>query len=238
MLNEKVLREIALYEKEYNKTLNKDVIERVLEEFEDAGHSGFSASYVLNYIKWMIEDENKIRKVLEKTLVDIFDADEYRLQKCICDNIITVYDLMKPLTKEDKKVVLKLLNQKPLTPIYGTDDEWTDVSTLYGEDTILGYNIVAEYQNNRDSSIFKTVFNNGLEIATIIDDQLYSEDGGLTHFTTGMFGRKQITFPYVEKESEEVVYLFYPTKESRTPYILTDQNTIDKLREISEAGIN
>lgn len=230
MLNEKVLKELELYEKEYGKTLSEEVVERVFNKFSEAGHSGFSANYALSYISAMIDDFVGTNNILSESISNCTDPEGLAMQKMICKNIIETYNQMMSLGDDEKKAVLKLLSQKPLTPLYGTDDEWEDVSNFFGDK--LPPHKLGEYQNKRDSSIFKTVYTNGMSICTKVDDQIFSNDGGITSYTTGSFGRRQITFPYTEKEPERV-YLYQPDEEC-VPYILTDPKTIEQLRKLNE----
>lgn len=85
----------------------------------------------------------------------------------------------------------KLLNFKPLSPLTGKDDEWTDVSSISG---------VPHYQNKRCSSVFK----DGK------DGQAYDIDGKVfwewyrdeetgearKSYYTSRDSRVPVTFPY------------------------------------------
>lgn len=74
----------------------------------------------------------------------------------------------------------KVMRVEPLTPIKGTDDEWSNVSDLGNENL---------YQNKRYSSVFKD--NDG---AYDIDGYVFVEPNGCRF--TGYQSRKYITFPY------------------------------------------
>lgn len=234
MLNERVLKELELYEKEYGKSIDKEVVERVINKFSEAGHSGFSANYAIGYIYSMIDDFIGTNERLSQSISECTDPQGLAMQKMMVSNITETYNQMITLSSEEKKAVTKLLEHKPLTPLYGTDDEWEDVSKYWGSE-LPNYK-VAEYQNKRNSTVFKTVYTNGLEIATAINDEVYSDNGGISFYSTGSYGRKQITFPYEEKEPEKI-YL-YKSKEGCVPYILTDPDTIKKVRDLYEKELN
>jgi hypothetical protein len=84
----------------------------------------------------------------------------------------------------------KLLNFKPLSPLTGEDEEWTDVSSISG---------VPHYQNKRCGSVFK----NGKDgEAYDIDGKVFwewakDEDGNpFKSYYTGRDSRVPVTFPY------------------------------------------
>lgn len=82
-------------------------------------------------------------------------------------------------------VLNRLCNQKPLTPLTGKQEEWTE----YG-------------QNKRCSSVFKN--KNG--DVTDIDAIIVSDNGGFTWFQSPRF-RKKVTFPYLPPTTPEKVYI-------------------------------
>lgn len=231
MLESHILKEIELYEKEYDRKINLEVVEDVLNTFSDQGHSGFTASYVLGFVEALVEDFIKTSEVLSKALSDCTDAEGLGIQKVINSNIIVIYNKMSTLEDNEKIVLVKLLQHKPLTPLQNTEDEWNDISDMWGN-TLEDY-VKNEYQNKRDSSIFKTVYKNGIEIAHAVDDEIYTDDGGITFYTTGRFGRKQITFPYTSKEPVKI--FVYQPDEDCFPIILTDSKTIQQVKDLAQA---
>lgn len=87
------------------------------------------------------------------------------------------------------QILTKLMSFKPLTPLTGEDDEWTNVS-VYGDGT-------PHYQNKRLSSVFKDkdeVYN--------IDGKVFwewykDEDGKpVKTYYTSRDSRVPVTFPY------------------------------------------
>ena len=84
----------------------------------------------------------------------------------------------------------KLLNFKPLSPLTGEDDEWTDVSSISG---------VPHYQNKRCGSVFKDGKDGQ---AYDIDGKVFwewakDEDGNpFKSYYTGRDSRVPVTFPY------------------------------------------
>ncbi len=84
----------------------------------------------------------------------------------------------------------KLLKFKPLTPLTGADDEWSDVSEMSG---------TTHYQNKRCSSVFKDGKDGE---AYDIDGKVFwewirTEDGReIKSYYTGRESRVPVTFPY------------------------------------------
>ena len=195
------------------------IYEEVLKLLSKQGHSGFSASYLNNmFYKAFIlgEGTDWIDKLANK------DSDGS--QRMITENFYEIKNVMDRIDSVSnwKWIILnKLINGKPLTALTGDSDEWNDV-------TGWGYKDKGKhYQNNRCPAIFKDVLNNGLEIAYWIDDESYSDDGGLSWYSRGGILRKQITFPFEIPETKKVYV--YDDK-----YILTDEETIKKLRDLKE----
>lgn len=84
-------------------------------------------------------------------------------------------------------ILERLLRFKPITPLTGEDDEWIKVSDEMGQRC---------FQNKRCSSVFKTTDAQGNTIEVHdIDAIAYSDNGGLTWFTSSNF-RENVTFPY------------------------------------------
>ena len=97
-------------------------------------------------------------------------------------------------------VLERLLRFNPLTPLTGEDDEWADVSYEMGK---------KNFQNKRCSSVFKTTDAQGNIIEVYdIDAIAYSDNGGLTWYTSNRF-RKNVTFPYEPPTHPEKVYIEY-----------------------------
>lgn len=97
----------------------------------------------------------------------------------------------------------RLLRFKPLTPLTGEDDEWSDISN-------------GTQQNKRCSSVFR----NADGTAHDIDGIIVSDNGGITWFSSGRF-RREVTFPYTPPTHAERVYIEY--KEDVPPGFVGDE---------------
>lgn len=80
----------------------------------------------------------------------------------------------------------RLLRFLPLTPLTGEDDEWNEIAE-------------GEFQNKRDSAVFKK---DGQ--AYDIDGYIFSSDDGETWYTNSK-SRKNITFPYYPPTTPEKI---------------------------------
>ena len=98
------------------------------------------------------------------------------------------------------EVLMRLMNDRPLTPLQGTNDEWVKVT----EDKDW-------YQNRRCSSVFKHVYSDGTvkytdnDYVVGIDD----ENGHTHHFgllDAEVYSRWPIAFPYMPYERPYKVY--------------------------------
>lgn len=218
MLNEKTIREIKAYKDYTGRQLPVELVQKAVDEISKQGHSGFSVSYVVSYLKQLVTDEVKTKERLEK-LMNKEGADY--IQRLITSNIYNLWEIIKDFeTNEDKFAVINILNYEPTTPLLGTDDEWRD-------DTIASKNRKVQ-QNVRCSSVFREWFDDIQDwIAYDIDSNSYSDNGGITFFTTGRFGRKQITFPYEPKKNANYIYEYREDKY----IILTDPKTIEKVKQ-------
>ena len=218
-------KEIRLWCKEAEIT-NENCIEGLVSIYEEVskllskqGHSGFSASY-LNSMFYKAFILGKGTGWTD----ELVNKDSDGSQKMITENFYEIKNVMDRIDSVSnwKWIILnKLIDNKPLTALTGEPDEWNDISDW-------GYKDGGKhYQNKRCSAVFKDVLDNGLEIAYWIDDEIYSDDGGLSWYSRGGVLRKQITFPFEIPERKEV-YVY------NDKYILTDEETIKKLRELKE----
>lgn len=217
--------ELDLYERINNVKLNREGILECVQLFMDQAHSGFSASYALDCIKSLQKHYDKTIDTLNKLLKD---EDPYGMQRLITNNILEVHNafIAHELSEEEIKIAISLMQFHPITPLTGEEDEWEDISDFDGDKN-------KRLQNKRFSSVFKLVCNNGIEIAYHSGNDIFSDDGGRTFYSTGTFGRKQIAFPYEIPEEPEKTYLFYSDEKS-VPFILTDKETIAKLNKLNE----
>lgn len=213
--------ELKLFNEQYltEHPLEVDIVNQVEETFSKQGHSGFSANYCFKYLKMLAE---KPTETLE-TLDNMLKNNNEDMQHLITQNILEIYNLIKDYSTIKQKAIIDLIEDKPLTPIMGTEEEWAlcDFLSKPGK--------YEAYTNIRYSRITKYVFPDGIEIATCLDDVAYSDNGGYYTFSTGRFGRRQITFPYMPPEKPEVVCIY--EVEGKTPFILTDPKTIAKVKE-------
>lgn len=104
----------------------------------------------------------------------------------------------------------KLLRFKPLSPLTGEDDEWSDVTAISG---------VPHYQNKRCGSVFKDGKDGQ---AYDIDGKVFwewirTEDGReIKSYYTGRESRVPVTFPYVVPD--EPIYEYrYSNSEPPAP---------------------
>ena len=189
------------------------IYEEVLKLLDKQGHSGFSASYLngMFYTAFILGKGTGWTD-------ELVNKDSDGSQKMITENFYEIKNVMDRIDSVSnwKWIILnKLIDNKPLTALTGEPDEWNDISDW-------GYKDGGKhYQNKRCSAVFKDVLDNGLEIAYWIDDEIYSDDGGLSWYSRGGMLRKQITFPFEIPERKEV-YVY------NDKYILTDKETIKK----------
>ena len=215
----------------------------------DQNHSGFSHSFLVGRLNYALTRNISYSELLAQTLTapkyEGYNLTEEDLSKgCKLLNDMSdismdmemdkdVLEVLKALednnfTQQETKWFMDLLKDKVLSPIMNIPEEWNLID--HGQDG-TSYEL---YQNNRMSSIFKYVYTiegETIEIGVSIDNTIYTDNGGINHFTTNRFGRKQITFPYMPPEKPEVVYLFEP-EEDRAPFVLTDPNTIEKFSKV------
>lgn len=213
--------ELKLFNEQYltEHPLEMDIINQVKEVFSKQGHSGFSANYCFKYLRMLAEKPSETLEILDNML----KTDNEPMQQLITQNIFEVYNLIKDYSPIKQKAIVNLLEGLPLTPLQGTEDEWA-------LDNILSKKGVYQaYTNIRCSRITKYVFPDGIEIATSLDDVAYSDNGGYYTFSTGRFGRRQITFPYMPPEKPEVVCIY--EVDGKSPFILTDPKTIAQVKE-------
>ena len=87
------------------------------------------------------------------------------------------------------KILTKLMDFKPLTPLTGKDDEWTDVSD---------YGTQPRYQNKRRSSVFKDSNGECYDIdGKVFWDWCRGSDGEpFKSYYTCRESRVPVTFPY------------------------------------------
>lgn len=155
------------------------------------------------------------------------------LQDAINKNILDIVELFASQGHSGisagyaMSILERLLRFKPLTPLTGEDDEWTEVSDKMGQRC---------FQNKRCSSVFKTTDTQGNTIKVHdIDAIAYSDNGGLTWFTSSSF-RKNVTFPYEPPTHPEKIYIEYmedvPLGWSGNKYeiITNDKERIEALR--------
>lgn len=176
-------------------TESKQQIMRVIETFNNQGHSGFSASYALSYINLGIEEGYDVAKQKLNNILNKNDKDG--MQQAITNDILEILDLCNEnyLTKEECKIISRLLDWKPISPITGEDSEW---NSFYEWDK------EKSQQNKRCSAVFRK--NNNNSTAYYINGKIFSDDGGETWFTNRdsfVF----ITFPYEVPDKPERIIL-------------------------------
>lgn len=168
---------------------------------ENQGHSGFSASYVIGWLKRVEEyGVNKVKTELANILKGLSDEDDIRMQNLITENILELVNHTQSYIYESNRAkLIRLLDYKPITPLTGSDEEWNDITRWAGEDdgTLV-------YQNKRCSSVFKNVSPDGTVTYENIRGRIFTEDGGETHYSSSD-SKINITFPYEVPDHPEVV---------------------------------
>lgn len=227
--NERIEFELAKYHEVNNIDIPSEAVYEIFDIMSSQGHSGFSAGYVIAYLEEYAKNPEKTLQSLNNVLeASKEDKDEcaHDMQKLITDNIMELINAFKRHNLESEiTTICLLLDGKPITPLTGEDDEWEE-EPLYEHQV----NLERRYCNKRCSSVVKNVYKNGLVLCYDVDSHTYSDNGGICYFTTGRFGRTEITFPYVP--SKEAVQLFEP--EDETYFILTNPETIKKLHDIKK----
>ena len=106
-------------------------------------------------------------------------------------------------------LLTKLLDFKPLTPLTGEDDEWTDISD-YGDSP--------SYQNKRYSSVFKNPDGEAYDINGKVFWEWYRDENGKAHksFYSSRGCRLPVTFPYMPPDKPIYEYR-WSDAEPRTP---------------------
>ena len=87
------------------------------------------------------------------------------------------------------KLLSKLLDFKPVSPLTGKDDEWTEISDYEGE---------PRFQNKRCSSVFKDSNGECYDIDAKVYWEWYRDENGHTHksYYTSAGCHLPVTFPY------------------------------------------
>ena len=108
------------------------------------------------------------------------------------------------------QILTKLMSFKPLTPLTGEDDEWTNVSD-YGDGT-------PHYQNKRLSSVFKEGDGEAYNIDGKVFWEWFKDEDGkqVKVYYTSRDSRVPVTFPYTPPN--EPIYEYRQSDaEPRTP---------------------
>ena len=95
------------------------------------------------------------------------------------------------------RILTKLMDFKPLTPLTGEDSEWTDVSS-YGDGTNMRLTYM-RWQNNRYGSVFKNADGSCYDIDGKVFWEWFrdSETGqAFKTYYTARDSRVPVTFPY------------------------------------------
>lgn len=122
-------------------------------------------------------------------------------------------------------ILERLLRFKPVSPLTGEDDEWHFV---YKDSDGL-----ETYQNQRCSSVFKKVDENGNIIECYDCDAIcMSDDGGLTWFTS-KDTNDDITFPYMPPTHAKQIYIERDESEKGW-HVVVDEDHIKQMRKEAE----
>ena len=211
--------------------LDVDALVNAYKVMSKQGHSFFSAEYVIEWIFKLAKKEDAAIKSLDRAIeASKEDSDDKGLQCLITNHIYEVWNCVSECNIETKLSLSKLLNDEPLTPLTGEDDEWVE-----GDGVYLPKGAIKKYSNKRCSGIYKVVYPgepNNIEIAYDLYGKNYS-DNGVTAFTTNSFGREQIVFPYTRNKKTQQIYEIYK-EGSEYPfrtYFINDPETIKKIEE-------
>ena len=109
------------------------------------------------------------------------------------------------------KILTKLMDFKPLTPLTGEDSEWNDVAS-YGDGTTM------HWQNNRHSSVFKDA-----------DGSCYDIDG------------KVFWEWFIDLETGQAIKIYYTARDSRVPvtfpYTVPDKPIYEYRHTVEDGSI-
>lgn len=211
--------------------LDVDALVNAYKVLSNQGHSFSSAKYVIEWIYKLAKKEDAAIKSLDGALeASKEDPEDVGMQCLITNHIYEVWNCVSECNIETKLSLSKLLNDEPLTPLTGEDDEWFECDGDY-----LPKGAVKKYRNKRCSGIYKVVYPgepNNIEIAYDLYGKNYS-DNGVTAFTSNSFGQQQIVFPYTRNKKTQHIYEIYEDDNDcpfRT-YFINDPETIRKIEE-------
>ena len=120
--------------------------------------------------------------------VDVADSDQ-KMNKLMADNVLELLDVFSKQGHSGFSASYaiglfeKLARFKPLSPLTGADDEWTDVSEGSGDNS-------PHYQNKRDSRVFKRSDGS----AFFLDGFVFEDPEGYSF--TNKDSQVPVTFPY------------------------------------------
>ena len=104
-----------------------------------------------------------------------------------------------------QNILERFISRKPLTPLTGSDDEWSDVVDRQCDHVC--------YQNSRYSALFKHVYADGrIEYSDVNQFECADVNRPQSRFTAGYINRRlrdryPITFPYNPPDNPIVVYV-------------------------------
>ncbi|MCK9470138.1 MAG: hypothetical protein M0Q88_00100 [Bacilli bacterium] len=148
------------------------------------------------------EMEKWARRELELLEVGCEDKDELMMQKSITNNVMNI---VKEFCNEGHSgfsasytlnLIKRLLAYKPIKPLTGEDDEWSEVKEWDKERKLQ--------QNKRCSAVFRENFDNST--AHYNDGKVFSNNGGRSWYGKGG-SSVPVTFPFKVPLEPEYVYL-------------------------------
>lgn len=144
------------------------------------------ARYELNRLG---KDEGGMQEMMNNCLLELI--------KMFCEQEHTGFSASYCIS-----ILTRLLKRKPISPLTGEKDEWIECSRSPSSGERV-------YQNRRCSSVFKILDGEGKLVSCYdIDAVVYSDNGGITWFTSNRF-RKDVKFPYFAPNEPERVYIEY-----------------------------
>lgn len=137
-----------------------------------------------------------------KKELDLLNKDNDEMQALMNRNLLEILEVVSKQGHSGfsasylRNALNRLLDWKPLTPLTGEDDEWSDCS--YGDKVLE--------QNKRCSAVFRK--NRDNSTAYYIHGKVFSDNGGITWFTNSK-SKIPVKFPFKVPSESEKVYIEY-----------------------------
>jgi len=185
--------------------------ESILDIFSEQGHSGFSAGYLISYVKIL---SNKTSNEIKEKLNEMTkETDSDGMQKVMNKDIIQILNKIDEyhFNKEEINNLTRLMDWKPIIPLTGEEYEWIIDNEIVGNITQQNRICSAVFRNKNDNST-----------AHYIKGRIFSDDGGWSWFTRGdnhgarLGSSIPVKFPFKVPDRPIKVYLDPETDEDIT----------------------